>query len=324
MNFAFHRYRTMPRFCFDENADGTGSSAPAGASGSSAPASGEPSGTPSSDGSTSGGSSSSSVEPAAPDGLSASDPFSGMDDDFDAIDLEAGTDPSLIDPAITAAPPAPVVPAAAPAPVATPPADPQVAAAPPASGNDPASSRSPLEQAMDGFKTHEKELAVWAGQNLFKLPPEDAEALTTNAEEVIPRLMGQVYQQAMVAAANLIRNFVPQMIDSRVETTTGAKAKASEALNEFYSANTHIDKKHQPVVDKYAKLFRAANPQATRQDAIRAVGIMVSAELGLSPGAPQAPRVPPFAPARPGGRQQVAPNVNDDAFAGLDHDFDVE
>jgi hypothetical protein len=182
-----------------------------------------------------------------------------------------------------------------------------------------------LEDAISGFKMNEKELASWAGANLFKISPEDADLLTTNAEEVIPRLMGQVYTQALAAAGNLIRNFVPQMIAQGVESTTSGKARAAEALNEFYTAHPHLSAKdHQPVVDKWVKVFRAANPRASRAEAIKFVGHAVSVELGIAAGsaAPLGAKPQPFVPARPGGRQPTNSSVVDDPFAGLDHDFD--
>lgn len=330
MNFAKNNFG-FPRFCFDENASGQGGSAggtggdnsgtPAASEGGGEPAAGAASAADTG-GAPAGGSDTSVSDPLA----AGVDPFAGMDDDFDSLDLGAETSPSP-GPIPAATPPVPVpVPApassAAPAPTPVP-----VAPAAPV-GNDPASARSPLESAIEGFTANEKELSVWAAQNLFKLSPEEADALTTNAEEAIPLLMGKLYTRVLAASGNLIRNFVPQMIDSRVESTSGAKARATEALNEFYTANPHLSAKdHQAVVDKYAKVFRAANPQASRQEAIQMVGRMVSAELGLMPGAPapRGPQAQPFAPARPGGRQQVVAqgDSNSDPFWGLDQDFDV-
>lgn len=325
MNFFTHRYANLPRFCFDENADGSGGGSPAASSGPTAGASPSNGGAAPAPSSTSpvggeGGTPSPAVEggPATND----SDPFFGLDNDFDSIDLGAETTPSQDPPA--AAPASVVPPAAAPAPPAPPPAEaaPAPAASAPAA-NESATPRSPLEEALQGFKAGEKELSAWAGQNLFKLSPEDAEALDTNAVEVIPRLMGQVYVQAMQAAANLMRNFVPGMIDSRVEAVSGAKSRASEAMNEFYAAHPHLNAKdHQSLVDTYAKAYRAAHPKASRAEAIKAVGTMVSAVAGIAPQVAAPARAQPFAPARPGGRQQVNGAQQVGEFDGLDMDFD--
>ncbi len=113
------------------------------------------------------------------------------------------------------------------------------------------------------------------------------------------------------------------MMAQEVERISGTRAKAEEALGEFYSANPHLNAKdHGATVDRWAKAFRAANPKASRQEAIAYVGRAVSFEHNLVPGAPAAPKAAaPFAPARPGGRQptQIA---EVDPFAGLDQDFD--
>jgi hypothetical protein len=180
-----------------------------------------------------------------------------------------------------------------------------------------------LEETIDGFTKNSADLAAWSAQNIFALSKEDAEALELNAVEVIPKLMGRVQVEALKGAANLLRNFVPQMIAQEVERITGTKAKAEEALNEFYSANPHLNAKdHGATVDKWAKAYRAANPQASRKEAIEYVGRAVSFEHNLAPGAVPAPKAPPpFTPARPGGRQPIQ-QQEVDPFAGLDQDFD--
>lgn len=304
-----------PRIHFDENAAGTGGAPPAPDSGSS------PSSSAPADGPTSAPGGSDNSPPA---GFAVDDPFAGMDDDFDSIDLGAATEP-LPDPLGT--PP----PAAAPIPVPGTPPAPAVEAVPPAAvvppvGNEPGPSRSPLDETIDGFKANKEALVPWAAKNLFKLSDKDTEALEANAAEFIPQLMGRLYVDTLAAAGNLIRNFVPQMVAQHVEQSSGAKARAAEAANEFYTSNPHLNPKdHDEVVNKWAKAFRAVNPKASRKEAIAYVGRAVSFELGVNPGAPPAARTPPaspFAPARPGGRPPTTTQVIDDPYAGLDQDFD--
>jgi hypothetical protein len=182
-----------------------------------------------------------------------------------------------------------------------------------------------LEQAIEGFRTNHNELSKWASTNLFALSKEESEILETDAASLIPVLMGKVYSQALQATTNLIKNFVPNMINEGVATTTARSAKAQEALSEFYSANPHLNaSQHGAMVDKWARAFRAANPSASRADAIKFVGNAVNAELGTTapPGAP-ARRAAPFAPARPGTRVQQ-PSPTHDPYEGMDMEFDQQ
>jgi hypothetical protein len=182
-----------------------------------------------------------------------------------------------------------------------------------------------LEQAIEGFRTNHEQMANWASTNLFALSQQESELLENNAAQLIPVLMGKVYSQALQATTNLIKNFVPNMVNEGVATTTARSAKAQEALSEFYSANPHLNaQQHGAAVDKWARAFRAANPSASRADAIKFVGNAVSAELGITAqaGAPSR-RAAPFAPARPGTRvQQTAPQ--NDPYEGMDMEYDQQ
>jgi hypothetical protein len=185
-----------------------------------------------------------------------------------------------------------------------------------------------LDSTIEGFKANEADLANWAGQNLFKLSEEDVAGLTTNAEEVIPRLLGKVYTQALAAAGNLIRNFVPPLIADSIESTHSARTRSQEAIGEFYQTNPDLNEKdHGALVGQWAKAYRAANPKASRKDAIAYVATAVRIQAGLAQPAPGAapagapPRPQAFSPARPGGRQP-APTGEKDPFAGLGMDFD--
>jgi hypothetical protein len=180
-----------------------------------------------------------------------------------------------------------------------------------------------LDVAIEGFKTNQKELSDWASQNLFALTKEEQEALDSDAVAMIPKLMGRVYTQAIQATSNLIKNFVPEMVNSGVSSQQRASARATEALNEFYTANPHLNAQaHGASVDKWARAFRAANPSASRKDAIAFVGRAVSAEHNLAPGPNGATRrPPPFAPARPGGRAPPAPQGTD-PYAGMEDEYD--
>jgi len=242
--------------------------------------------------------------------------FEGMEDDFDSIDL--GLPPTDDGSGGRQAPQAPT--AQQPATVA--PAAPQQAAPQgQQAGNVSSAQRSQLDTALEGFKSNYADLATWASQNLFALSKEDAEGLETNPVEMIPKLMGRIYVSSLQAATNLIKNFVPEMVQSGVGTQQQRAAKAADALNEFYASNPHLNAQtHGAAVDKWARAFRAANPQASRSEAIAFVGRAVSAEFG-SAGMP-AQRAAPFAPARPGARAPSMPQGAHDPYAGMEDDLD--
>src|SRR6516164_3275679 len=242
--------------------------------------------------------------------------FEGMEDDFDSIDL--GLPPTDDGSGGRQAPQAPT--AQQPATVA--PAAPQQAAPQgQQAGNVSSAQRSQLDTALEGFKSNYADLATWASQNLFALSKEDAEGLETNPVEMIPKLMGRIYVSSLQAATNLIKNFVPEMVQSGVGTQQQRAAKAADALNEFYASNPHLNAQtHGAAVDKWARAFRAANPQASRSEAIAFVGRAVSAEFG-SAGIP-AQRAAPFAPARPGATAPRVPQGAHDPYAGMEDDLD--
>jgi hypothetical protein len=251
------------------------------------------------------------------------------DNDFDLVELPTE---EVTDGESGAAPPKEAPKAAAPQPAteaqkAPPQAAPQQPQAP--AQNVPATPRSALDQAIEGFKTNHQELAKWASTELFALSKEESEMLETDAVGAIPLLMGRVYSQALQATTNLIKSFVPEMINQGVATTNARTAKANEALQEFYSTHTHLNpQQHGALVDKWARAFRAANPSASRADAIKFVGNAVNAEIGaVTPasgtnGASRA-KPAPFAPARPGTRVQ-APSKAHDPYEGMDMEFDQE
>lgn len=316
-----------PRFLFDEAATGSGDAAPAAAPVPAAP-SAAPAPTP-------GAPDSGAAPVASPSAAGATtsdsdDAFSGFDDNFsdDVIEVPVAppTNGGAADPAAQAAPAPAATPAASPTP-ASPQGQQPPAAAP---VTQPAAtslhhSGEPLDEAMQGFERHAKELANHAAQKIFALTDEDAAALATNAEQVIPRLMGQVYQQSILASMNLIKSFIPQMITQGVVSHTARTAKSTEAINEFYTTHPDLNAKdHGDLVKTWSKSFRQANPAATRAEAIKFVGNAVRFQAGLPPlSSAPAPAARPtaFAPARHGARTPPL-SAEHDPYSGLGEDHE--
>ena len=308
----------FPRMLFDDKASGTGTPSPAGGSPASAPPPSGGAGEATPQVTQLKSSIPAEQEPSA-DGA---DPFSGMDDDLDAIDLGVQEPPTGDEPGEAPEPQAPPTeqkPAAQPAQQTAPQAPAEQGQQP----GTPAAPRSQLETAIDGFKTNSGELALWASQNLFALSNEEADALQTDAVGAIPKLMGKVYVQALQATTNLIKNFVPEMVSQGSARQAAQATRAAEALNEFYQTNPHLNAQtHGGAVDKWARFFRGANPRASRQEAIAFVGRAVSAEFGIQPTGGPAKRAAPFAPARPGARAPQRGSQPHDPYAGMEDEYD--
>ena len=316
--------------CFSPEGEsgGGGGSSSASSGGSSAPAGGSsaPSGTPSDGGSSSGSSGAPTGAEADASPSLASDPFEGFgDDDF----LDLGDSPTGDDPG-EGTQEEPVVPApAGEVPPATPPAaKPPVEAAPPSqSPSAPRTARDEMQQAVNDFKGNFNELSNWAAQELFSLSPEESDALDTDVRSAIPKLMGRVYTQAIMAATNIALNFTPRMISEGFASQSAATARSNEAKNAFYKEYPELNEAtHGAAFNQWAKMFRQMNPKASRADAIKFVGNALLTQFGIqravkAPPQGGVPRTPPFQPARPGGRQPTSSQVVDDPYAGLDQDF---
>jgi hypothetical protein len=242
-----------------------------------------------------------------------------MDDDLDAIDLGVQEPPTGDETGEVPAPQPGEPKAPATAAPAAPQGQPQAAPAQPGTQQGP---RSQLEFALDGFKSNYNELSSWASQNLFALSKEDHDALENSPADIIPKLMGRVYTSSLQAATNLIKNFVPEMVSQGSAQQSARAARATEALNEFYQTNPHLNAQaHGQAVDKWARFFRGANPRATRQEAIAFVGRAVSAEFGVAPGT-GGRKAAPFAPARPGARAPQRSGQQHDPYAGMEDEYD--
>lgn len=260
---------------------------------------------------------------------SGGDEFSsfGESDDFDSVELEAGSDPSQapeVDPAAAVETPAV-------APAATPPVAPKAAAeVPPAAAPVPAAPKGPdspssaVDELVGNLETNGPALQTWLEQNSFKLTKEEADAFELDAVGQIPKMMAKVQVASMKMTLNMLKNLVPSMIDKQTALVSGKQTKAKEALNEFYTSNSDLNEKdHGALVTKWANAFRAQNPSAPRGDAIKFVANAIRTELGLAaPAAGAAPRVAPFAPARPGARQPTMTKPVENPFSALGMDLD--
>lgn len=168
----------------------------------------------------------------------------------------------------------------------------------------------------------------------YAISQDDALALATAPETVLPRLAANVHQRIMHEVSQQLQQMmtmVPQMLEARVAQQTAE----TEAKQVFYSAWPGLSQHHDRVIQN-AALVRQANPQATKEQVIEMTGMMTAIALGLDPRAVRAnaaagvapspaPRqaVQPHRPAAPGGAVNSAPLPQQNVFASFaDEDID--
>lgn len=211
-----------------------------------------------------------------------------------------------------------------PAPAAVTP--PQEAASPaPAKAEAPVADSSP-QGLVQQLEQHRGAVIEALAADRFKLTPEEATALDTDAIAAIPRVMARVYYEAMQSTLLNIQNHVPRMVKELLRT----EKVSSDAESAFYGQFKTIDRsKHHADVIAFANGFRQMNPQISQADLFAMVGAAIMAKHGLG-AAPAAPVVPngggpqvPFVPAAPGATVRTTQEpVN--PWDGLGKDYDDE
>lgn len=221
-----------------------------------------------------------------------------------AVTPPAATPPVETPPAVT--PPAAVTP---PTPTATP--------TPPAAEPQP----SPAPQAAPSA-TPPVDYQTWRTERLTKLESEyavaeeDAVALLTEPEKVLPKLAARVHMEVLESSMRAMQAMMPVMmtqLQQHNEVNTQAK-------NLFVSVNPDLaDARYEPAIMQLGQVYRNVNANAAPEEAARAIGALVRSALGIAAPqavapqgvpAPVAPAAPvPFTPARGGGSgyQPAAP-----------------
>lgn len=209
------------------------------------------------------------------------------------------------------APAAPATPAAPAAPVQPPPPTPPAQPATP-----PPPAVSPEEAARQQAEVQGKVVGALTERYRGFITEELVNDLAVSPEKVLPQLLAQVAYDAVSSMVGIMQQQVPQVVQ---ETTTRTNAQA-QAAKEFFGVNHDLVKpEYQPVINEAAKMYRALNPNATRAEAIKGVGKLVRAQLGLAePTAtpPAATPTPPppstrsaaFVPVAAGGASRPAPS----------------
>lgn len=243
-----------------------------------------------------------SAEPAEPS-TEDSVNWAGMGEellaDDEVVDVEG--DLEVVEPAAPepeAVPkPAPVVaPQTPPAAVEPPPQPAPVAPPPPAP--EPAATASPEE-----YQTW-RQTRLGQLEQMYAVSEDDATALLTEPEKVLPRIAAQVHMEVLENSMRAMQAMMPVMM--RELTVHTERNNAAKSL--FTSINPDLaDPKFEPAIMQLGQVYRQVNPTANAEEASRAIGNLVRSALGIAVAAPVAPAAPqpvapvPFTPARGGG-----------------------
>lgn len=160
---------------------------------------------------------------------------------------------------------------------------------------------------------------------VFRLKPEELEALETNVGEAIPKLLARVGVHMQRQFLTQLGNLVPRMIQSQQQLTQAHEKNASK----FYAAWPSIDRnKHGDLVTELGIRYRKMFPGHSLEDMIQNLGPMVlsaaklpitgavvSAPAQSTAGTATAPAPKPngFVPAAPGSVVQTT-QIPDDPF----------
>src|SRR3990172_3902489 len=222
-----------------------------------------------------------------------------------------GTQPAAAQPAASAAP-------AAQSAAEQPPAQPVAAA--------PAKTREQLEaEAKQARADYEGK-----AEGYFKnyLTPELAAQLQTEPEVVLPKLMAKMFVDVEARVISQVGALLPHVISRTQETQTVEHS----ARNEFLTAWPEL-KDYEEQVKIIGTTFRQANPKATKEQAIKAIGEMTMAALQLTRAQPAAgapasgsKQNPPqgrFRPASPGAAAggPATPASTGDGYMDMAHEL---
>lgn len=200
-----------------------------------------------------------------------SDLFSDLADDVGDEDVAAPAQP----PAAKAepVPPAPSTPPA-PEPVVAKPA----AETPPKAETPPAAPvRLTQEQVMEKY---EKDRAAAIAKLIeeYRISEDQAPALMTEPEKVLPQLLANMHARVMDNMAQFLRQNLPAYMHHLTQTATAQR----QAVDTFFQAWPELNKPeyHQQVA-RVLGAYRQANPDASVEDVIQAGGVSAMVALRL-------------------------------------------
>lgn len=270
-----------------------------------------------------------STEPADPADIS-SDPaddsvqWGALANEIDAEDEGLDTES---EPEVVAEPVSPESPTATPAPTPTTPsvpADPvpAVTPVPAAAPAQPTPSEAPPPEVYTAWR--DKRISELSG--LYALNESDAQALLTEPEVVLPKLVAKAHMEVLEASMRAMQAMMPVMMQQVTQHTE----RNTQAKGLFTQINPDLaDPAYEPAILELGSYYRSKNQQASPEEASRAIGALVRAAFGLTrqeqvtvTPSPAQPAVTPFVPARGGGG--MARPAPSNVFEQLSQEFDSE
>jgi hypothetical protein len=156
----------------------------------------------------------------------------------------------------------------------------------------------PQQQAPDVNRAELRQQYETQLTQYYGMDAETAMRLQTEPELVLPQLAAKVHLEVLDAVMQQLPYRVGEMVTQIQEATK----RETEAHDTFFSAYPDL-KGYKDAVLRVGQMYRAANPTANREQAVKAIGDFVRTSLGLVAPAPAAPRAPanPFVPAQGSG-----------------------
>ena len=179
------------------------------------------------------------------------------------------------------------------------------------------------EEIQQRYQAWREQVLDRVAQEQYQLTEEEIEAISTQPEEAIPRLLSRVYLDAVQGAMQAIMMQMPQL----VQNTLQQKTQAEQAEEQFFSKWGKLrDEKYYDDIRRVAQAYRATDPNLPTERLMDLVGVQVSLLHGLpieSVEGQQAQQTEtPQAPPQPVGLEGVAESTarqarDDNPFATL-------
>jgi DNA polymerase III subunit gamma/tau len=215
------------------------------------------------------------------------------------VQPSAATQPGASTPPAASAPAAPVAPVspAPPAAQATPP----VQATPPAQEQPAAPAATPpaATEPPNSLEAHRAK-AIPELEKLYALAPEELEEFRVTPETALPKLAAKLHFEVVMSAYQAVRNQLPELVGGFMSH----QQEVQKANDSFFTKWPDLkDPSHLDQVKGAIKAYKAANPNASREQIINGAGAMVMISLGKNPFASAAPTPPAVSavPPRPAG-----------------------
>lgn len=154
-----------------------------------------------------------------------------------------------------------------------------------------------LSQHLTQF---EAQATQFVADQMFKLSPEETEALDQDITAAIPKLMAKVFVKSQQNVLQQMGRLIPMMMQRHL----AAVKRNTSNEDKFYARWPEIKADvHGESVKKFASVYRQVHPQATLDQMIEDLGpmVMMANRIAPTPVAPTAAKTP-MAPVAANGR----------------------